>query len=89
MPVAVVYDAHIRVLCDGCGTESAEVYAARDMPVMATVAALRKFQSIGWRRESARNLPRSALRSPEEAARNGWGRWYCPKCAGKVPLAAS
>jgi hypothetical protein len=88
MPVAVVYDARIRVLCDGCETEAAEVYAAKDMPVMATVAALRKFRSIGWRHESARNLPRSALRSREDAERNGWGRWYCPKCAGNVPLAA-
>jgi len=88
MPVAVVYDAHIRVLCDGCGTESAEVYAAKDMPVMATVAALRKFQSVGWRRESARNLPHSAVRSRADVDRTGWGRWYCPKCAGKVPLAA-
>ena len=89
MPVAVVYNTRIRVLCDGCGTESAEVYGAKDMPVMATVAALRKFKAVGWRHDAARNVPRSVLPLAEAADRSGWGRWYCPKCAGKAPLAAS
>ncbi len=89
MPVAVVYNTRIRVLCDGCGTESAEVYGAKDMPVMATVAALRKFKAVGWRHEPTRNASRSVLRSAAEADRNGWGRWFCPKCAGTAPLAAS
>jgi hypothetical protein len=87
MPVAIVYDTRIRVLCDGCRTESAEVYSAKDMPVMATVAALRKFKSAGWRNDSARNV-RSSVRPKLQPEWDGWGRWYCPKCAGLTPRAA-
>jgi hypothetical protein len=81
VPIAVVYDTRIRVLCDGCGIESAEVYGAKDMPVMATVAALRKFKSVGWHHDSARNQPRT---KGEEVERTGWGRWYCPKCGARA-----
>jgi hypothetical protein len=83
VPIAVVYATHIRVLCDGCGTESAEVYGAKDMPVMATVAALRKFKAVGWRQDPTRAQVRAGAPGAAADAGGGWGRWYCPKCQGR------
>ncbi len=78
MPLEVIDPKRVRVLCDHCRSETAEVYGKRDMPVMATVAAIRKFKSVGWRHEPFRQ-PRPNL--ADDAERTGSGRWYCAKCA--------
>jgi hypothetical protein len=80
VPLAVVYSTHVRVLCDACETATAEVYGARDLPVMATVAAVRKFKSVGWHHDPGRDLRAKLV---DDAERTGWGRWYCPKCGRK------
>ncbi len=78
--------AHIRVQCDSCGV-TAEVCGRRDLPVMARVASIRKFHSIGWHLDPAYPALRSAsARSAAEAAEMGDGRWYCPGCAKHTHL---
>lgn len=48
MALQVIEAAHVRVTCDACRTASAEVCGKRDLPVMACVAAIRKFKAVGW-----------------------------------------
>jgi hypothetical protein len=76
--------AHLRVTCDGCGSATAEVCGKRDPPTMARVAAVRKFQAIGWHLDADRR-PTSA-RALKDAEMSGSGRWYCPTCARRTHL---
>jgi hypothetical protein len=76
--------AHIRVVCDSCRSATAEVCGKRDLPVMARVAAVRKFLAIGWHHDAGTSYRSArALNHAEEA---GTGRWYCPECARKTHL---
>jgi hypothetical protein len=47
--VQVVDAAHIRVMCDACRTATAEVCDKRNLPVVARVAAIRKFTEVHTR----------------------------------------
>jgi hypothetical protein len=78
VPLESLSAAHIRVTCDACRSADAEVCGKRDMPLMARVAAIRKFRAAGWRHE-----PNEYTRTEElQVARaDGLGRWYCPACA--------
>jgi hypothetical protein len=83
MPLFIVESTHVRVVCDACRTQTAEVCGKRDLPVMARVAALRKFKSVGWHHDPG-STNRSHAR--EQAERDGSGRWYCPTCARRTHL---
>lgn len=83
MPLAVVEAAHVRVVCDACGAASAEVCGKRDLPVMARVAAVRKFKSVGWHHDPG-STPRASTQ--EDIRRTGAGRWYCPQCGRRSHL---
>lgn len=73
---------HIRVVCDACRTASAEVCGKRDLPVAATVSAVRKFEAAGWHHDpGGRHLRQKTL---DDAERTGAGRWYCPDCGKKT-----
>jgi hypothetical protein len=80
MPLAAIDAAHLRVTCDACGVSSAEVCGKRDPPVMARVAAIRKFRAAGWHHDPGRQ---ARMRTQEEVEREGTGKWYCPTC-GKM-----
>lgn len=80
MALAVVQAAHLRVVCDACRRSSAEVCGKRDLPVMARVAAVRKFKSVGWHHDPGR------AKTLDEAEREGSGRWFCPECGRKGHL---
>ena len=78
MPLESLSAAHIRVTCDACRSADAEVCGKRDLPLMARVAAVRKFRAAGWRHE-----PHEYTRTEDLAAAriDGLGRWFCPACA--------
>jgi hypothetical protein len=78
MPLFLVEAAHLRVLCDSCRTSSAEVCGKRDLPVMARVAAVRKFKEVGWHHDGGDHARTATL---DQVQRDGSGRWYCPSCA--------
>ena len=78
MPLETLSAAHIRVICDACRSADAEVCGKRDLPLMARVAAVRKFRAAGWRHEPREYTRTEAL---EDARRDGLGRWFCPVCA--------
>jgi hypothetical protein len=80
MPLRTVEAAHIRVICDGCRTSTAEVCPRRELPVTARGTAMRKFKAVGWHHD-----PGSG-RKAEQAERDGGGRWYCPSCARQTHL---
>lgn len=83
MGLLLVEAAHIRVICDACRTSSAEVCGHRDLPVMARVAAMRKFKGVGWHHDpGSHGRPKTV----EQAERDGSGRWYCPTCARRTRL---
>lgn len=84
MSLQAIEAAHIRVTCDGCGTETAEVCGKRDLPGMARVAAVRKFKSVGWHHDVGSRHP--SARAEKDAEAHGAGRWYCPKCARRTHL---
>jgi hypothetical protein len=84
VPIHLIEAAHLRVICDACRTASAEVCGKRDLPVMARVAAVRKFKAVGWHHDPGRN--HSSARSEKEAETSGSGRWYCPTCARSTHL---
>jgi len=77
MPLVPVDASHIRVTCDACRKNSAEVCGRRDPPVMARVAAVRKFRAQGWHHDPGSP---SRTKTLEESERDGAGRWYCPEC---------
>ena len=77
MPLASLGAAHIRVTCDACGVVTAEVCGRRDPPVMARVAAIRKFKTAGWHHDPGSH---ARTRTLEEVQRDGTGKWYCPTC---------
>ena len=83
MSLATLEASHIRVTCDRCGV-TAEVCGRRDLPVMARVASVKKFLSIGWHHDAARR-PGSA-RADKESTEMGNGKWYCPGCARQTHL---
>jgi len=83
MPLVLVEASHVRVLCDACRTTSAEVCGRRDLPVMARVAAVRKFKAVGWHHDAGEHTRTTTL---EQVQRDGSGRWYCPGCAKKTHL---
>lgn len=76
-------DAHIRVLCDACRTASAEVCGKRDLPVMARVAAIRKFKAVGWHHDPVRH---ASVRAERDSEATGSGRWYCPTWARRTHM---
>ena len=89
MSLAILEASHIRVTCDRCGV-TAEVCGRRDLPVMARVASVKKFLSIGWHQD-ARPTPSAARRSSsaradKESTEMGNGKWYCPGCARQTHL---
>jgi hypothetical protein len=61
--------AHIRVTCDGCGSNTAEVCGKRDLPTMARVAAVRKFLAVGWQHDA---VDTHAKRAPREGVGSDW-----------------
>jgi hypothetical protein len=77
VPLVALEAAHLRVTCDACRTATAEVCGKRDLPVMARVAAIRKFRAVGWHHDPG-DLART--KTLEQAQRDGSGRWYCPQC---------
>jgi hypothetical protein len=83
MPLIFIEAAHVRVICDACRVATAEVCGRRDLPVMAKVAAMRKFRASGWHHD-----PGNAARptTSEHAPRDGSGRWYCPECGRRSHL---
>jgi hypothetical protein len=83
VPFAFIDAAHLRVTCDACRSSSAEVCGKRDPPVMARVAAMRKFKASGWHHDPGSYARTKTL---EEAERDGSGRWYCPSCGRKGHL---
>jgi hypothetical protein len=83
MALAVVQAAHLRVVCDACRRTSAEVCGKRDLPVMARVAAVRKFKASGWHHDPGQY---GRAKTRDEAEREGAGRWYCPECGRKGHL---
>ena len=70
--------SHLRVTCDACRTASAEVFGKQDLPVMACVAAVRKFKAVGWHNDPGEHRRSKTL---DDVQRDGSGRWYCPTCA--------
>lgn len=84
MTLVEVNAAHLRVTCDGCGTNTAEVCGKRDLPTMARVAAVRKFQAVGWHFDPSRRA--ASTRGQKEASEMGDGKWYCPDCARRTHL---
>lgn len=58
MSLATIEASHIRVTCDRCGV-TAEVCGQRDLPVMARVASVKKFLSIGWHLDAVEWVGRS------------------------------
>jgi hypothetical protein len=84
--LTMIETAHVRVQCDSCGV-SAEVCGRRDLPVMARVAAVRKFHAIGWHLDPSHPARRSSsARAERESSEMGSGKWYCPGCAAKSHL---
>jgi hypothetical protein len=83
MALQILEAAHVRVTCDACSTASAEVCGKRDLPVMARVAAVRKFREVGWHNDPG---SRRSARAEKDAEMSGSGRWYCPACARRSHL---
>jgi hypothetical protein len=83
VPLQLIEAAHLRVTCDACRTASAEVCGKRDLPVMARVAAVRKFKAVGWHNDPGDHARTKTL---EQVQRDGGGRWYCPTCARRTHL---
>jgi hypothetical protein len=81
--LALVDDIHIRVTCDACRSAVAEICTQRDLPVMARVAAARKFREAGWHQDRGYH---STSKTLEDVERAGAGRWYCPTCARRTHL---
>jgi len=81
--LAVVDGIHIRVTCDACRSANAEVCTRRDLPVMARVAASRKFREVGWHHDPGDSMRAKTL---EQIERDGSGRWYCPECGRRKHL---
>ena len=84
MPLSIRDAAHVRVTCDGCHTASAEVCGKRDPPVMARVAAIRKFKEVGWHHDAGRH--HTSARAEKDSEASGSGRWYCPACSKRSHL---
>ena len=69
MPLQVVETGlHVRVACDRCRVNTAELCGRANMPAKAIERAIPIFKKHGWHRDGAG----PALTS---------GRWYCPDCA--------
>jgi hypothetical protein len=84
VPLQVVEAAHLRVTCDACRTATAEVCGKRDLPVAARVAAIRKFNEVGWHHDPGSH--HASARAEKESESSGSGRWYCPTCAKRTHL---
>ena len=82
-PLAPLDACHIRVVCDACRVASAEVCGKRDLPIAATVSAIRKFKANGWHHDAGQNMRQKSV---EDAERTGSGRWYCPACSRSTHL---
>ena len=83
MPLRLVDATHVRVLCDACRSETAEVCGRRDAPPAAMAAAVRKLRAAGWHQDPGSSLRQKLV---EDAERTGTGRWYCPKCGSRSHL---
>jgi hypothetical protein len=82
MPLLIVEAVHVRVVCDGCGNETAELCAKREIAVTARAIAAHKFRGYGWHQD-----PRTERSREREAAEHsGDGRWYCPACSKRTHL---
>jgi hypothetical protein len=84
MALQLVEAAHVRVVCDGCRSATAEVCGKRDLPVMARVAAMRKFKAVGWHHDPGHR--HTSARAEKDSESSGSGRWYCPACARRTHL---
>jgi hypothetical protein len=82
--LVLVEAAHVRVVCDACSTATAEVCGKRDLPVMARVAAIRKFKAVGWHHDPGHR--HTSARAEKDSESSGSGRWYCPACARRTHL---
>jgi hypothetical protein len=83
VPLSVVTATHIRVVCDGCGTASAELCGRRELELIARANAVPKFRAAGWHQDPGEHV---RIRTQEQVERDGRGRWYCPACARKTHL---
>jgi hypothetical protein len=83
VPLVVLEAAHLRVICDACRTATAEVCGKRDLPVVARVAAMRKFRAAGWHHDPGDHARTKTL---EQAEKDGSGHWYCPNCGRQSHL---
>jgi hypothetical protein len=83
VPLRLFEATHVRVLCDACRAQSAEVCGRREVPAAATVAAVLKFKSAGWHHDPGSHLRQKLV---DDAERTGAGRWYCPECGRKGHL---
>jgi hypothetical protein len=84
VPLSMLEAAHLRVTCDSCRTASAEVCGKRDLPVMARVAAVRKFKAVGWHHDPGRH--HTSARAENNSESIGSGRWYCPQCSKRTHM---
>ncbi|HLK36145.1 MAG TPA: hypothetical protein VKU41_05290, partial [Polyangiaceae bacterium] len=75
---------HVRVVCDGCRSASAESCGKRDVPTLARIAAVKRFRDFGWHHDPGRR--HLSARSENDSEIHGTGRWYCPTCARKSHL---
>lgn len=83
MPLRWVEATHVRVQCDACRAETAEVCGRRELPATATVAAVRELRAAGWHHDPGSHLRQKLI---DDAERTGAGSWYCPACGRKGHL---
>ncbi len=83
VPLQVVEATHIRVICDGCRTASAELCGKRELAVTARARAVPKFENAGWHHDPGDHVRQ---KTREQSERDGSGRWYCPTCGRKTHL---
>jgi len=83
MALLFIQASHIRVVCDACGTASAELCGKREFAITARANAVHKFRAHGWHHDPT---DRGRQRAVETAEREGSGRWYCPACARATHL---
>jgi hypothetical protein len=82
VPLQLIEAVHVRVICDGCGSVTAEVCGKREPPAAARAMAAQKFRGFGWHQDATTHRDRAR----DAAVRDGSGRWYCPSCARQTHL---
>jgi len=76
VPLRLLEAVHVRVVCDGCGNETAEVCGKHESPPAARAMAAAKFRNFGWHQDLPSRRDRA---QPVDD-----GRWYCPVCARRT-----